>query len=294
MTKTLTDAEYFAIPAISKSQLHAFTRSNPMAFWNGCKLNPKCKVVPENDAIANGKLRHTLLLEPHKLESEFVQIEGGRGLSSRATQAFQKIIAENPGKTVVTKAEVSTAQLQIDTLKSYQLVQDILKGGTIESPVMWTDEATDLPLKAKLDLIKRVPYEGRDRILIVEYKTTGKDMGQLMRGVDVPGWHWDAGMQFKAIRARYGEPPFRMVFLVQSQQEGCENCICPFVLPEEDLLFCVQYVDDTLAEIKNRFEQWKSGNPNAWKTHLAETTFQGYGNSAFSFAFDKELSQMGA
>ena len=67
-----------------------------------------------------------------------------------------------------------------------------------------------------------------------------------------------------------------------------------YVLPEEDLRFCVQYVDDTLAEIKNRFEQWKSGNPNAWKTHLAETTFQGYGNSAFSFAFDKELSQMGA
>ena len=94
MTKTLTDAEYFAIPAISKSQLHAFTRSNPMAFWNGCKLNPKCQEVPENDAIANGKLRHTLLLEPHKLESEFVQIEGGKGLSSRSTPAFQKIIAE--------------------------------------------------------------------------------------------------------------------------------------------------------------------------------------------------------
>ena len=115
-----------------------------------------------------------------------------------------------------------------------------------------------------------------------------------IRDLEIPGWHWDAGMQFKAIQARYGEPPFRMVFLVQSQQEGCENCICPFVLPEEDLRFCVQYVDDTLAEIKRRFEQWKSGNPNAWKTHLAETTFQGYGNSAFSFAFDKELSQMGA
>lgn len=290
MNKIFTDAEYFALPAISKSQLHAFTRSNPMAFWNGCKLNPKCQEVPENDAIANGKLRHTLLLEPEKLESDFVIIECGKGLSSRATQSFKKIISENPGKTVVTKDEVALAKFQIETLKSYQLVQDILKGGTIESPFVWTDEETGLPLKAKLDLIKRVPYEGRDRILIVEYKTTGKDLGQLMRGVDVPGWHWDAGMQFKAVRARYGEEPFRMVFLVQSQQEGAENCICPFVLPEEDLRFCVQYVDDTLAEIKRRYELWKKGDPAAWKTELAETTFQGYANSAFSFAFDKELS----
>ena len=196
---TLTDKEYFAYPAISKSQLHAWTRDNPMAFWRGCLLNPKHTPVEENDAIANGKLRHTLLLEPHKVESEFLVIEDGKGLSSRNTQAFKKHIADNPSVTVVKQSEYDLAKLQIETLKSYTPVQDLLAGASVEQAFFWTDKATHLPLKAKLDLIKRI----KEGVLIVEYKTTGKSFDQIERGLDVMGWHWDAGMQCKAGQAKY-------------------------------------------------------------------------------------------
>lgn len=294
MNKTLTDAEYFAIPAISKSQLHAWTNDNPMAFWKGCKLNPKCEEVEENDAIANGKLRHTLLLEPEEVESEFAVIEGGKGFSKRDTQAFKNVIADNPGKTVVTKAEMETAKLQIDTLKSYKIVHDILLGGSIEKPFLWTDETTGLPLKAKLDLIKRVDVDGTPRIVIVEYKTTTKDMGQIERGLDIMGWHWDVGMQCKAVRERYHEDPFQMIFLVQSQKEGCENCIRPFIIDANALADCARYVDDALAEINKRYQKWKAGEMDAWKTNIQFFNFQGYMDTPFSFKFDKEVANMGA
>lgn len=287
--QTMTDKEYFAYPAISKSQLHAFTRDNPMAFWRGCLLNPKHEPTEENNAIANGKLRHTLLLEPHKAESEFLVIEGGRGYSSRSTGAFQKVIADNPGVTVVTQEELALAKTQIDTLKTYKEVQDILKGASVEQAFFWEDEATGLPLKAKLDAIKRL----KEGLLTIEYKTTGKEFSQIERGLDVPGWHWDAGMQAKAVKAKYGEYPFQMVFIVQSQTEGEEHRIRLFYVDQADLLTCVQYVDNSLAEIKERYEQWGLGNPAAWKTKLAHHTFQGYQNTAFSFAFDKEMAEMG-
>lgn len=286
--QTMTDKEYFAYPAISKSQLHAFTRDNPMAFWRGCLLNPKHEPVEENNAIANGKLRHTLLLEPHKAESEFLVIEGGRGYSSRSTGAFQKVIADNPGVTVVTQEELALAKTQIDTLKTYKEVQDILKGASVEQAFFWEDEATGLPLKAKLDAIKRL----KEGLLTIEYKTTGKEFSQIERGLDVPGWHWDAGMQAKAVKAKYGEYPFQMVFIVQSQTEGEEHRIRLFYVDQADLLTCVQYVDNSLAEIKERYEQWGLGNPAAWKTRLSFGTFQGYQGTAFSFGFDAQVAAM--
>ncbi|WP_428043441.1 hypothetical protein [Candidatus Avelusimicrobium faecicola] len=286
--QTMTDKEYFAYPAISKSQLHAFTRDNPMAFWRGCLLNPKHEPTEENNAIANGKLRHTLLLEPHKAESEFLVIEGGRGYSSRSTGAFQKVIADNPGVTVVTQEELALAKTQIDTLKTYKEVQDILKGASVEQAFFWEDEATGLPLKAKLDAIKRL----KEGLLTIEYKTTGKEFSQIERGLDVPGWHWDAGMQAKAVKAKYGEYPFQMVFIVQSQTEGEEHRIRLFYVDQADLLTCVQYVDNSLAEIKERYEQWGLGNPAAWKTRLSFGTFQGYQGTAFSFGFDAQVAAM--
>lgn len=286
--QTMTDKEYFAYPAISKSQLHAFTRDNPMAFWRGCLLNPKHEPTEENNAIANGKLRHTLLLEPHKAESEFLVIEGGRGYSSRSTGAFQKVIADNPGVTVVTQEELALAKTQIDTLKTYKEVQDILKGASVEQAFFWEDKATGLPLKAKLDLIKRLA----DGMLIVEYKTTTKDFGQVERGLDVMGWHWDAGMQCKAVQSKYGEMPFQMLFVVQSQTEHEENRIRLFYVDQTDLSTCTYYVDKVLAEIKTRYEQWGLGNPDAWKTKLDYHTFQGYQNTPFSFAFDLEMATM--
>ena len=287
--QTMTDKEYFAYPAISKSQLHAFTRDNPMSFWRGCLLNPKHQPVEENNAIANGKLRHTLLLEPHKVESEFLVIEGGRGFSNRTTGAFQKVIADNPGVTVVTQDEYDLAKLQIETLKTYIPVQDLLAGASVEQAFFWEDKATGLPLKAKLDLIKRL----KEGLLVVEFKTTTKDFGQIERGLDVMGWHWDAGMQCKAIQSKYGEMPFQMVFIVQSQTEGEENRIRLFVVDQTDLETCVLYVDSVLREIKARYEQWGLGNPDAWKTKLAHHTFQGAQGTAFSFAFDKEMAEIG-
>ena len=260
----------------------------PLMFWRGCLLNPKHEPTEENNAIANGKLRHTLLLEPHKAESEFLVIEGGRGYSSRSTGAFQKVIADNPGVTVVTQEELALAKTQIDTLKTYKEVQDILKGASVEQAFFWEDEATGLPLKAKLDAIKRL----KEGLLTIEYKTTGKEFSQIERGLDVPGWHWDAGMQAKAVKAKYGEYPFQMVFIVQSQTEGEEHRIRLFYVDQADLLTCVQYVDNSLAEIKERYEQWGLGNPAAWKTRLSFGTFQGYQGTAFSFGFDAQVAAM--
>lgn len=286
---TLTDKEYFAYPAISKSQLHAFTRDNPMAFWRGCLLNPKHQPVQENDAIANGKLRHTLLLEPHKAESEFLVIEGGKGFSGRDTKAFQSVILANPAKTVVTQAEYDLAKLQTDTLRDYTLVNDILKYGNVEQAYFWTDKDTGLPLKAKLDLIKRL----KEGLLVVEYKTTTKGFEQIERGLDIMGWHWDAGMQCKAAQNKYKVLPFQMLFVVQSQKEGEEHRIRIFCVDQTDLQTCVQYVDNALAEIKQRYERWTLGDPNAWKTDLKFHTFQGYQGTAFSFGFDAAVAAMG-
>ncbi len=278
----LTDKEYFAYPAISKSQLHQYDPLNPIAFWRWCKLNPQCTPDKETDAMVNGKLRHMLLLEPQKFEQEFLVIEGGYGYGTRNTKAFQKVIEDNPTKTVITQEMLETAKLQIDTLKSYPLIQSVLEGATVEKAFLWTDEETGLPLKCKLDLIKNIA----DGLVITEYKGAS-NMDNITKGIDIPGRQWEAGMQTKAIKAKYGVTPFKMLFIVQSTIVGEEHKILPISIDSETCEFCEDFVNIALGKIATRIEKYKAGDPNAWRSELVEQTFMGTNGTCFSYGFDR-------
>lgn len=283
--KRLGDRDYFAYKGLSKSQIKKWNDQNPMAFWKNCVFNTNRIDEGVTDALVNGRLAHTLLLEPQKFADEYKVIPDGKGFSSRKTKVFQDAIAnEKSGKDLILQSEFDNWMNRINTLLSYDLVKSILAGISIEKPVIW--EENGLVLKAKLDAVKNTPQG----IVLIEYKTTST-IEKNIRGIDVGGYTYDVGMQCKAIEALYGQTPVKMVFIIQSSKEGEENWIEIRSVEKQDIETCRVYTDLTIEKIKKRFA--KGFCDISFKTDLKEKPFEGYQETAFSLSFDRKLAEMG-
>lgn len=283
--KRISDKEYFSYVGLSKSQIKKWNDQNPMAFWKNCVFNPNRVDEGVTDALVNGRLAHTLLLEPTRFDDEYLIIPDQRGFSSRKTQAFQKAIAENKtGKELILQSEFNEWTKRIQTLLSYDLVKAILKGITIEKPIIWEDG--DLTLKAKLDAVKNTPQG----ILLIEYKTTST-IEKNVRGIDAGGYTYDVGMQAKAIEAIYGKTPVKMIFIIQSSRPDEEHYIDIRAVEKQDIETCKIFTNLTIEKIKTRLK--KGLVDDSFKTELKERPFEGYQETAFSLSFDRKLAEMG-
>ena len=283
--KRLSDKEYFAYKGLSKSQIKKWNDNNPMSFWKSCVFNPNRIDEGITDALINGRLAHTLLLEPQKFADEYKVIPDGKGFSSRKTKAFQEAIAnEKSGKDLILESEFDNWTNRINTLLSYDLVKAILSGISVEKPVIWDENG--LTLKAKLDAVKNTPQG----IVLVEYKTTAT-IEKNIRGIDVGGYVYDVGMQCKAIETLFGQTPVKMVFIIQSSRDDEENWIDIRSVEKTDIETCRVYTDLTIDKIKKRFA--KGFYDSSFKTDLKERGFEGYQDTAFSLSFDRKLAEMG-
>lgn len=280
----ITDKEYFSYVGLSKSQIKKWNDQNPMAFWRNCVFNPNRVDEGVTDALVNGRLAHTLLLEPHRFDEEYKIIPDGKGFSSRKTKAFQDAIAnDKSGKDLVLQSEFDDWTNRIQTLLSYDLIKAILKGITIEKPIIWVENG--LTLKAKLDAVKNT----EQGIVLIEYKTTST-IEKNIRGIDVGGYTFDVGMQCKAIEAVYGQTPIKMIFIIQSSKPGEENWIEVRSVEKQDIEIARVYTDMIIQKIKTRLD--KGLVDESFKTELKEKGFEGYCDTGFSATFDRKMSEM--
>ena len=265
--KRITDKEYFSYVGLSKSQIKKWNEQNPMAFWRNCVFNPNREDEGVTDALVNGRLAHTLLLEPNKFDEEYKIIPDGKGFSSRKTKAFQDAIAnDKSGKDLVLQSEFDDWTNRIQTLLSYDLIKAILKGITIEKPMIW--EENGLVLKAKLDAVKNT----EQGIVLIEYKTTST-IEKNIRGIDVGGYTFDVGMQCKAIEAVYGQTPIKMIFIIQSSKPGEENWIEVRSVEKQDIEIARVYTDMIIQKIRERLNRGLCDE--SFKTELKEKGFEG-------------------
>ena len=167
------DDEYFALPALSASQIKQFNEGGCGAykFWKTSPLNPNSKDNADrepSDALVFGKLAHCMLLEPEELEKRFVVADWGT--KTRDTAAYRKFIKDFTDKrTVVSSEEWERSGKMIANLRGHKLAASIIAGAKTEMPIVWRDDQTGLLMKCKVDAIKRT----KNGIVVIDYKTSG-------------------------------------------------------------------------------------------------------------------------
>lgn len=100
----------------------------------------------EGAALDVGALVHHLILEPHKIDDNYIIVD----TSSRQTNVFKGAKAES-NKTTITRKEYEQANRAATAALKNPVVQEIMKDCTAEVPIV--GRIYDLPFRAKADLI---------------------------------------------------------------------------------------------------------------------------------------------
>jgi hypothetical protein len=123
--------------------------------------------VEETDAMRLGKATHTAIYEPDRFALEYILWTGGVR-NGKKWEAFEQA-AE--GRCILTVAQYERALGLRDAVRSHPIASAYLARGEAEKTIVWTDEATGLRCKGRLDWLSH------SFGCVVDLKTTN-DIGE--------------------------------------------------------------------------------------------------------------------
>lgn len=265
----MTDEEYFALKAISASQLKQFDKG-AYWFWKSSPFNPEKAPEEESDAMAFGKLCHCVLLEPDELKARYEVVDFGK---SRTNKKYTEAKEQFPGKIIINQEEADRAFKMYAEIKQHKLASAILDGATAEMPYIWTDKETGLPCKCKIDAIKRT----KAGLVVIDYKTA-RSITDVIKYAQKTQYAIQAEFYKMAVKEKYGEEPVEFVFIIQSNQPGEEDIVCVANVEQETQDVAKTIMRSHMESIKYKLENWENTHDkNIWAAY-PEREFIRYSN----------------
>lgn len=213
MSNTLfnsSNADYHANKThLSSSALKLLLKS-PSDFY--AQYIEGLRVQKESDAFDEGSFVHSLLLEPHKIASEYAVYSGMR----RAGEKWEAFKAANVGKKCLSIAQVSRCEKLAKSFSALPVAVKMLENGLPEHTMIST--LLDVPVKCRADFINVT--EG----YIVDVKTTGmpSDPEIFTQSVEDYGYELSAALYCQIAADTY-KKDFDFYWLVLSKVDGgCE------------------------------------------------------------------------
>ncbi len=134
-------SEYLQINGINFSTLKHM-RESPLHYQNAI-------INQREDSASLIRLRaiHTALLEPELLDTLYPIFPGDR----RGTNAYKEFEAAYPGGCILKQSEMDEVYLVRDAVLANSVAAAYLTGGEPELTLTWTDKATGLACKGRID-----------------------------------------------------------------------------------------------------------------------------------------------
>lgn len=176
----ITNRDYHAHPAVSKSHLDLVARS-PRHYWQRY-LNPEAVPPEPTPAMVVGSAVHTRVLEPERYQLEYLVEPSDAPKRPTATQRnaakpspatieaiqfWDAFDAQAAKKTILTREQDALAAAVAAAVWEHPAAALVLgKPGKVEQSYFWTDEATGERCKCRPD------WHSDCRRLVVDLKTT--------------------------------------------------------------------------------------------------------------------------
>ena len=235
----MTNEEYFSSPSLSKSQIKDWDIRNPARFWKSCTFNPFRKETVLNDAMAQGQLNHAYLFERSKVLDMF-EIQDGLG-KLRSNKKWMDAQAQTK-KTIISTEENDHAIRMVEALMKYELVLNLLKYAKTEAPFFWHDPDWNIACKMKTD----AETNSEEGLYCIDLKTTSKDFPEY---IDKGNYQYEIGMYSRGLKAKYGKPLQKFIYIFQSTKEDDEDNIRIKVVEGSQLEACEIETDRVVREI---------------------------------------------
>jgi len=153
----MSSADYHAHPAVSKSVLDKLARSplHCRAYLDGERTEP-------TPAMLLGTAVHTAILEPERFDVEYAVFEGDRRTTA-GKQAYADLVSR--GKSIVSASDSDVISSMAAAVRAHPVASALLRNGSAEQSVFWTDPMTGLGCKCR-------PDWWRTDNIVVDVKTT--------------------------------------------------------------------------------------------------------------------------
>lgn len=231
----MTEKEYRAHPAVSRSELWKF-RASPQKYWYA-KHNPE----EPTPALLFGQLFHKVALEPQTLADEFAVAPVVDKRTAAGKQEWKEFLESSAGKTVVSTELLTQAAVMAAALESTPLAAKLLDGAH-ETPYFWRDELTGEACKCRTDCLN-TKYS---RPIIVDLKSaTDASTEAFTRDAIKHGYDLQAAMYSEGVAANIGQTPLFVFVVVEKTLPYAVN-----ILQADDLFIRrgTQLLRETLEE----------------------------------------------
>jgi hypothetical protein len=152
--------DYLAIEAVNSSLLKDVAMMS-LAHAQYNKTHPK-----ESDAMAKGKLFHTLVLQPEKFRSEYIKAPKVDRRTKAGKEQWADFLEEAQAKTPYAGEDYAEVFAMRKKIYEHPAAIQFVQNGKAEVTCVWEDKPTGLLCKARGD------YEHRNFYTIVDLKST--------------------------------------------------------------------------------------------------------------------------
>jgi exodeoxyribonuclease VIII len=191
ITYNLSDADYRAFKAVSKSSLDWLVKS-PAHYKHvvidGNRPEPTA-------AMETGKAFDSLLLTPSVFHSEYVQAPDIR----RGTKAWTEFEEAHQGKTLLKPDEWNRIHAMRDSVMNNATAAELLLGAKTQVSFKWADEETELLCKGRADLVTS------DGILCDVKSTSDGSLEGFSKSIASFGYHRQAAMYLDGLGDSVGD-----------------------------------------------------------------------------------------
>ena len=245
LIRDISNDEYRALPAVSKSDLDLVARDPALLEWK--KHAPR----EESDAAEIGTATHCALLEPERFATEYRQQPAFDKRTNAGKAAAAEFEAAMSGKTVLSNDEYALVTAMRDSVLAHPHARELLTSdGVSEASILF--ELNGVKCKCRPD---RLPSSARinGRPVIVDLKTTD-DIEKIKYSIadyryDVQAEFYSAGYE-----QEYGETPVFVFVFVGKRRVFGQHPVRVCVLSEQTLAAARGKIDADLATYKEFLE----------------------------------------
>lgn len=245
----MTGTDYAKMTGINWSTLKEM-RKSPLHYQH--RLSTPMEDSPR---LAMGRAIHTAILEPDRFVLEYAVWTGDR----RAGKEWDAFKSANTGRTIIKEDEYATCLAARNAVKRHAIASAIVQDGEAEKGITWTDEATGLPCKGRIDWLTQYA--------VVDVKTTA-DLDPVRFGATAArlGYHCQLAFYRRGMKAITGmDYPVQIVAV----ESSAPHDVAVFSLDESVLYAGDEEVSELLARVRACRES------NSWPgRYQVETTLQ--------------------
>ena len=211
----MADADYFGYPAASNSLLSKLKLS-PAHLMEAIN-NP----APPTPAMRLGSAFQVATLEADKFERHWARGSELKGTTKEGKAAKKELAMQFSPAKILTPADYDTVCRMRDSVLGHPVASELLEGAKTEVVALWTDEATGISCKSKIDALP-----GADGYLVDLKSTIDASPQHMEKAIYNFGYHRQAGHYLSPFETRdqfymvccEKKPPFAVcVYLVGNE-----------------------------------------------------------------------------